>query len=449
MSAQTSKRQTSPRTSGGNPATASTTPGKATTKWRYTPQERAAIIAGLNAVPEKVCPYLFPNGELKNGCWQVGSLKGQPGISLKIHICGENVGWWKDWAEEEVGGNNLVDLWAKVRGLSFAKALAEAKAWLDANGGDDAGPAAAPVVGTPKKPSPSPAAAAKAKPEKPFDWEKCVEKSTSRHLEYVRKERGLSDPFVWWLHKQQLVGFYGDSVAFPIHNEDGVVVGIHARDKSRNWGVKGGCRMRPLVIGDLASAKTVFVFESQWDALAVLDKIWQWDRDEEPAELNDHAVFITCGASNGKFVEGRIPKDAAVYAFRQNDAPDEQGRSAADGWLKTVARHAGAPVLLVTTPEPHKDPNDWTRAGATKGDIEQAIRAATPVEVPKPEPQTPTRSLSQPQATPAAALVAADELPGCYYEPSQQKCWFMPNHSGGTSASTTRGGPPLPQVTWL
>jgi hypothetical protein len=36
-------------------------------------------------------------------------------------------------------------------------------------------------------------------------------------------------------------------------------------------------------------------------------------------------------------------------------------------------------VLRVTTPLPHKDPNDWTQAGATWADIESAIRGAKPI----------------------------------------------------------------------
>jgi hypothetical protein len=128
--------------------------------------------------------------------------------------------------------------------------------------------------------------------------------------------------------------------------------------------------VRPLVIGEPETADSVFLFESQWDALAVLDKM-DWHKQALPSL----AVIVTRGASNGKMLRDLLKHGATVYAFRQNDA-------AAEKWLLNVSGATAdrARVKLVTTPAPHKDCNDWTRAGATANDINAAMEAATDVK---------------------------------------------------------------------
>jgi hypothetical protein len=71
---------------------------------------------------------------------------------------------------------------------------------------------------------------------------------------------------------------------------------------------------------------------------------------------------------------GLCAPDAVVYAFGQND---EAGAK----WLASVAANSGRKTFHVVTPSPHKDANDWTRAGATRPEIKAAIAAAQPVAV--------------------------------------------------------------------
>jgi hypothetical protein len=78
---------------------------------------------------QSFCLYLFPNGKYRNRTYCVGSLKGEPGSSLKICLSGENVCVWKDFATGE-GGNNLLDLLHSARGGSFTAACREAANWL-------------------------------------------------------------------------------------------------------------------------------------------------------------------------------------------------------------------------------------------------------------------------------------------------------------------------------
>src|SRR5262249_18570261 len=74
-------------------------------------------------------------------------------------------------------------------------------------------------------------------------------------------------------------------------------------------------------------------------------------------------IIITRGANNGALVSGVIPQGATVYAWAQNDDPGET-------WAETVCANVQNYVVkIVRTPEQYGDLNDWTRAGATAGDL--------------------------------------------------------------------------------
>ena len=102
-----------------------------------------------------------------------------------------------------------------------------------------------------------------------------------------------------------------------------------------------------------------------------------------------------------------------VYAFGQND---EAGAK----WLAAVAANCGRKTFHVVTPAPHKDANDWTRAGATADEIRCAIAAAQPVAVSTmPDLHAaPPKNVSKPAITlpdetdePEAAPFPVDALP--------------------------------------
>jgi hypothetical protein len=149
-------------------------------------------------------------------------------------------------------------------------------------------------------------------------------------------------------------------------------------DKAWNYHPKG-TRTQAFTFGDVQKASRVFCFESQWDAFAIMDRL-QWHTS---AGLPSYAVLITRGAENGKLLAGWCSLAAVVYAFVQNDKADQQGRIPAEKWIAAIASNAGCKVFRVATPPPHKDANDWTRAGATKLDIEQAISTSVIAGPPK------------------------------------------------------------------
>jgi len=72
---------------------------------------------------------LLPNGALVGIEWAVGSIEGEAGGSLKIALSGDRAGKWKDFANDDKGGD-LLDLYAAVKKIPLGKAMRECAKWL-------------------------------------------------------------------------------------------------------------------------------------------------------------------------------------------------------------------------------------------------------------------------------------------------------------------------------
>jgi len=79
------------------------------------------LAAQLMAGAEDFLIRLFPQGKKNGHEWEVGSLDGNPGDSLKINI---RTGLWKDFATGEAGGD-LISLYAAAKGLRQGEAFKE------------------------------------------------------------------------------------------------------------------------------------------------------------------------------------------------------------------------------------------------------------------------------------------------------------------------------------
>lgn len=314
--------------------------------------------------------------------------------SFSLYASGDGEERWKCFAG--CGQGDAIDFLAKHHNLSNADACRE---YIQLAG---------------VTPSPAPPASfnpsLSAQPS--FDWQFCVAALTAEHRRKLAEWRGFSPEFVEWLHGRNLIGLFdGERITFPVNNAQGHVVGCHYRLKEDgSWRYHPpGTRIAPFIIGDLATAKTILSFESQWDLLAVVDCL-----HHHIQPLADTAAVATRGASNGRLLAGLFALDATVCAFWQND---DAGRK----WLAAIGAQCGCKCVHVVTPSPHKDPNDWTRAGATDADILKAISDAQPVTVAAaPDLQAaPPRNVSKPVITlreandeePAATPFPADALP--------------------------------------
>src|SRR5689334_2717838 len=82
----------------------------------------------LNQRAQAVAEMLLPLGRREGNEWRVGSLTGEPGKSLGVHLTGDKAGVWCDFATDETG--DLIDLWQQTTGLTFIEVLDRAREYL-------------------------------------------------------------------------------------------------------------------------------------------------------------------------------------------------------------------------------------------------------------------------------------------------------------------------------
>lgn len=152
----------------------------------------------------QVAEYLLPGGKKKGAEWRVGSVAGEAGDSLGVHLTGHKAGVWRDFSAE-IGGD-LLDLWMAVRGCNLPDAIREAKAFL---GVHDVQLEQAPKAW--KRP---PQKAPEAKPEAPA-------------MRWLKSERGISDEAI--AAYRVGVSKDGRAVVFP-HYRGGEMVNFKLRD---------------------------------------------------------------------------------------------------------------------------------------------------------------------------------------------------------------------------
>lgn len=82
----------------------------------------------LSAQVEGVVRLLLPNGRRVGHEWRVGSVDGEAGKSMGVHLTGEKAGVWLDGESGESG--DLIGLWMAVKALSLRDACTEAMGFL-------------------------------------------------------------------------------------------------------------------------------------------------------------------------------------------------------------------------------------------------------------------------------------------------------------------------------
>ena len=59
---------------------------------------------------EEIARHLLPNGKKESNEWRTGSVNGEAGHSLGVHLSGEKAGLWCDFSNAGDKGD-LIDLW--------------------------------------------------------------------------------------------------------------------------------------------------------------------------------------------------------------------------------------------------------------------------------------------------------------------------------------------------
>lgn len=90
-----------------------------------------ALVAHLAGRIEALCLELLPQGVREGNEWRVGSVAGEPGRSMAVHLSGDKAGVWCDWAGRPGDRGDALDLVALVLFAGRkAEAIRWARAWL-------------------------------------------------------------------------------------------------------------------------------------------------------------------------------------------------------------------------------------------------------------------------------------------------------------------------------
>jgi hypothetical protein len=194
-------------------------------------------------------------------------------------------------------------------------------------------------------------------------WSECQAQADEAFLQKIADERKISVETMRWAVEIGILGRNGDHPAFKCGT------GYHFRVEDGGWRFEPkGISNEALVFGNKES-KEVYVFESQWDALAIAHLV---GTDAASTKL----WVVTRGANNGKLAAPYAEK-RKIIAFPQNDAPKSNGKVPSDEWMADIIDSCGKGLVLrVEIPRPHKDANDWVEEGATRQQIVAAIRSA-------------------------------------------------------------------------
>ena len=200
-----------------------------------------------------------------------------------------------------------------------------------------------------------------------FDWGAAVSSFALADGRALADERGLDPLSFERLRDRGLIGsvyvekFKARCTGFPIHDKNGTVYRAHCRapqpDNDGRWvwfyEPANDPLDRPIsafVIGNPVTAERAYLFESQWDAITLIERLALF----EEIDSGEISVVATRGAQNAaKIKEIAWASGANLYAFPQNDPPGLK-------WLNDIIVIIGG-LYVVESPSAHKDLADWVR----------------------------------------------------------------------------------------
>lgn len=250
----------------------------------------------LSQEAQSIAEMLLPNGKRDGQEWVAGSVHGEAGQSLKVHLSGSKAGVWKDFSSDSRGGD-LLDLWREVKGVTMAETLREAKRYL--------GIADTQFHGSAPK--------TYAQPVKPE-----VSAPKGNVLAYLTGERKLSLDAL----RAYKIGASKDDteIVFPFLRNGELLNVKHLKLDRQNgkkiMRVAAGCE--PCLFGWQAipeTARSVTICEGELDAVT----LWQYGYP---------ALSIFSGAGNHQWVENEyehLERFSEIFLVFDNDAPGKKG----------------------------------------------------------------------------------------------------------------------------
>jgi twinkle protein len=299
---------------------------------------------------ESFCEHLFPNGKKQGHEYCVGSIYGEAGESLKIHLTGEKSGVWCDFSTNDKG--DLLDLIRLNRSVSLVEAIKHATLYLGMGRQEIVAPRAKSYV------RPKPENGTKIIPEK---------EESSHVRDYLVNERFLTDDTL----NSFRVWEKGSCIVFNYFRNDELVL-VKYLDISRENGKKKIAVSKdsePSLFGwqALSSAcREVTICEGELDCMSL-------------HQYGIPALSVPFGAGNHQWIENEFERLSVfdkIYICFDNDDAGKKGMAEV---IERLGRHR---CFVVTLPK--KDANACLMDGILKEYIEECFiesKTSDPVEL--------------------------------------------------------------------
>lgn len=290
-----------------------------------------SVMLGRNA--DAVVRMLLPHGRRVGDEWRVGSVDGEAGRSMGVHMAGEKAGVWMDGATGESG--DFIGLWMAVRGLSLRDACKEAADYLGIR---------EERLDPPRK--------VYSKPTK-----QGVAKLSQAHKQWLEVDRGISTESV----TAYKLASKGDELMFP-YLRDGELVAAKYRRLPKQFRQDKDCE--PSLFGWQAipdTAREVVICEGELDALA-------WHSYGFPA------LSVPMGGGTGakhSWIETEFDRLSLFDVIYVSMDSDKAGQDAMRDIVERLGRERCRVVTL-----PFKDANDCLMQDVPKFDMVANIREA-------------------------------------------------------------------------
>lgn len=288
------------------------------------------LAARLAQQAEDVARMLLPDGKREGQEWRCGSVHGEPGDSLGVHLTGAKAGVWRDFGADK--GGDLIGLWMATKELSLREACEAAMEHLGI-----AADRPAHVARTYRKPA-----------------REGVHRLSPEHAAWLRDVRKLPDATV----AAYRLASRGDRLMFPFLRGDELVFAKY-RKLPKQFSAEADCE--PILFGWQVikpEARAAILTEGELDAMAF-------------HAYGYPALSVPTGASGHAWIESEYaalePFDTLYLAFDM----DEAGQRSIAALADRLGRERCKIVKL-----PKKDANECLMQGIDRDVITRALRDA-------------------------------------------------------------------------
>lgn len=290
------------------------------------------IAALLSRQVEGVVRHLLPNGKRVGQEWRVGSVDGESGKSMGVHMTGDKAGVWLDGDTGQAG--DLIGLWMAVKGLDLRAACKEAMDYLGVRE-DRLDP-------PPRKAYDKPSRAG-------------VTRLAPEHEAWLTGERKIAPATIAAYRLASRDGW----LMFP-YLRDGELIAAKYRKLPKEFRQDAGCE--PALFGWQvfpADARVVLICEGELDALA-------WHTYGVPA------LSVPMGGGSGAkhgWVEAEYERLSLLDTIFLSMDSDKAGQEAVRDLVERLGRERVRVVNL-----PFKDANECLMQGVPRDDVMNCLR---------------------------------------------------------------------------